>query len=240
MEYALVTASSSGIGYAIAERLLQEGHFCYVNYAHDDRRAESIVKQLLNISKRLKMIKADLSSIEGISILINSIKEDDSMLNHIVLNCGVTDRTPFGEITQERWNYVLDTNVSMPFFLFQGLFDSIEDEGSIVLISSLLGRYPHAMSISYGVSKAALSALCQNLVKVCADRKVRINALEPGFVDTPWQNEKPIEQRLRIEKKIALNRFAQPYEIADMCHSVLHNTYINGALIPLCGGYDMI
>lgn len=236
MDYALVTASTVGIGYAIAERLLQEGYFCYINYAHDDERADLASRQLSEISRNLKLIKADLSCIEGVENIIENI-DSGVKLKHLVLNCGITDRTPFSEITIEKWNNVINTNLTMPFFLMQCLFNLIQEEGSIMLISSILARYPHAMSISYGVSKAALSALCQNMVKIFSAKKIRINALEPGFVDTDWQKDKPSEQRQRVESNIALGRFAEPREIADMCFHVLNNTYINGAAIPLCGGY---
>lgn len=238
MEYALVTASTAGIGYAVAERLLQEGYFCYINYAHDDVRANVASKRLSDISHNYKVIKADLSCIEGVEDLVKNM-DDGAKLSYLVLNCGITDRTPFKEITLENWNNVINTNLTMPFFLLQGLFYYIKEGGSVVLISSILARYPHAASISYGVSKAALNALCQNMVKILAEKKIRINTLEPGFVETNWQKDKPPDQRFRIENKIALGRFAQPHEIADMCYSVLSNTYINGAIIPMCGGYCM-
>lgn len=239
MEYALVTASTAGIGYAIARRLLAEGHFCFLNYAHDDRRAQELRRGLASVRDRFRIVKADLSRIEGADVLIRRVQEEGVKLSHLVLNCGATDRTPFGGITPEAWNRVFDANLTVPFFLLQGLYDSIMKAGSVVMISSLMGRVPHASSISYGVSKAAVSALCRNLVKATADKQIRVNALEPGFVDTPWQKDKPQEQRRRIESKIALGRFAAPEEVADFCYSMLHNTYINGACVPLCGGYDM-
>ena len=239
MEYALITASTSGIGYAIAKKLLTEGCFCYINYAHNEARTFSAAKELSTISDKFKVIRADLSNIDGVNSLVKAIQFESIELDHLVLNCGITDRTPFGEIAQENWNNIINTNLSMPFFVLQGLFDTIAENGSIVMIGSILGSRPHAMSISYGVSKAALSALCQNLVKVMATKKIRINTLEPGFVDTTWQKDKPIEQRLRIENKIALKRFAEPDEIADMCYGILQNSYVNGAVIPMCGGYDM-
>ena len=234
----LVTASTAGIGYAVAERLLQEGYFCYINYAHDDERADSSSRKLSEISHNFKIIKADLSCIEGI---YNVIKEIDSgiKLKYLVLNCGITDKTPFGEITLEQWDKVINTNLTMPFFLMQELYDLMEEDGSIVMISSILGRYPHAMSIGYGVSKSAINALCQNMVKVLSTKKIRINALEPGFVDTSWQKDKPLNLRKSIESKIALGRFATTEEVADICFHVLNNTYMNGAIIPVCGGYCM-
>jgi NAD(P)-dependent dehydrogenase (short-subunit alcohol dehydrogenase family) len=239
MEYALVTASTAGIGFAIAERLLREGFFCYVNYANNDERAASASKKLSLFSENFKVIKANLSSLEGVQKLAKSIGENVK-LKHLVLNCGITDKTPFGDVTLEKWNEVITTNLTMPFFLLQEFFDKLEEESSVVLISSILACHPHAMSISYSVSKAALNSLCQNMVKVFASKKIRINALEPGFVNTDWQKKKTPEHRRRIENNIALSRFAEADEVADMCYSLLKNTYVNGAIVSLCGGYNML
>jgi 3-oxoacyl-[acyl-carrier protein] reductase len=89
------------------------------------------------------------------------------------------------------------------------------------------------------VSKSALSALSLNLVKFLSPAGVRINAVEPGFVDTPWQKEKPLDRRAGIEAKIALGRFADPGEVADICLAVLKNTYLTGTVVPIGGGYGL-
>ena len=102
-----------------------------------------------------------------------------------------------------------------------------------------MASVPHAVSVSYGVSKAALSSLSSNLVKFLAPEGIRINTVEPGFVDTPWQKGKPEEQRLRIEAKTALGRFAKPEEVADICLATLKNTYLTGSIIPVSGGYGL-
>lgn len=120
MEYALVTASTAGIGYAIARRLLAEGHFCFLNYAHDDRRAQELRRGLASVRDRFRIVKADLSRIEGADVLIRRVQEEGVKLSHLVLNCGATDRTPFGGITPEAWNRVFDANLTVPFFLLQG------------------------------------------------------------------------------------------------------------------------
>lgn len=101
-----------------------------------------------------------------------------------------------------------------------------------------MGIHPHAMSISYGVSKAGLHFLTKYLVKYFGDRNITVNAICPGFVDTPWQKNKTLDHRERIEDKIALGRFAEPEEIAQLVNSVLENGYINGSILNIDGGYD--
>ena len=127
--------------------------------------------------------------------------------------------------------------MNMPFMIVKELSAHINDGGNILFIASAMGIHPHATSLPYGVSKAATISLAQNLVKELP--KVRTNCVCPGFVDTDWQLEKPDWLREKISSKIALKRFAKPAEIADMCLSIIENTYMNGAVVTVDGGYDM-
>ena len=100
-----------------------------------------------------------------------------------------------------------------------------------------MGKYPHSLSISYGVSKAGVHMMAKYLVKEFAPRKITVNVIVPGFVDTPWQKDRPAEIRKSIESKVALERFALLEEVADLCMSVIKNGYINGAELVIDGGY---
>ena len=83
-----------------------------------------------------------------------------------------------------------------------------------------------------------MNSLAQALVKEYAERGIRVNSILPGFVDTDWQKTKPSDQRQRICDKVALHRFAEPAEIAEMALSIIKSTYINGALVSVDGGYS--
>lgn len=228
MKYALVTGSTKGIGFAIAKRLIEHDYFVFVN-----GRDTAVLD--LAPDKHL-LITADLSTSRGVDALTDAISQ--YQLDCIVLNAGATCRKELAAITYDDWQTVMDTNVNMPFFLVQRVFDRIADGGSVVFISSAMSLKPHAISLPYGVSKAAVNALAQGLVKEFAPRRIRVNAVCPGFVDTEWQKEKPQWLREKTENKIALKRYASPDEIADICFCVINNSYINGAVVPADGGYD--
>ena len=240
MKTAIVTASTKGIGKAIAMRLLNEGCFVIMNYSSDDQAAvslkEEINEQLYDDSKFI-IIKACLSSMDGLEAYIKKINSTIESIDYLVLNTALTDKTEFENITFENWQRVLDTNVSIPFFTIQKLSHKLTNGAKIVLIGSIMGVYPHAISIAYGVSKAALHFLGKSLVKVFSKRQITINIIAPGFVDTTWQENKDTIIRRRIEDKTALHRFASPIEVADICSSVLRNGYINGSIIIIDGGY---
>jgi NAD(P)-dependent dehydrogenase (short-subunit alcohol dehydrogenase family) len=231
MKRALVTGSTGGIGLAIARKLADAGRFVFTNGRGD--------APLGLPAERHLFVRADLSAIEGVNALADAVLGETDRLDELVLNVGTTCRKGLKEIECADWRNVMDTNVNMPFFLVQRLFDRIADGGSVVFVGSAMGARPHATSIPYGVSKAAVHMLAQSLVKEFAPRGIRVNAIRPGFVDTEWQRRKPADLRERIEGKIALKRFGLPEEIADMCFALLENGYVNGAVVSVDGGYDM-
>lgn len=227
MKYALVTGSTNGIGKAIGDKLEEHGYTVFRN----GRKTNSQYRTY---------IPADLSTLEGVNTLADHLLKRVDKLDVLVLNVGTTCRKPLPEITPNDWNLVMDANVNMPFFLIQRLSGLLAENGSILFISSAMSIWPHAVSLPYGVSKAAVNMLARGLVKEFAGRKIRVNAVCPGFIDTQWQLAKPAWLKEKIEKKTALNRFGTPEEVSDMCISLITNTYINGAIVSIDGGYNMI
>lgn len=234
MKYALVTGATKGIGYAISAALIDAGFFVYMNYAHDDAAAAAILFR----QEQFSLLKADLSTQAGAEHLIDELRATGNLtLDCVVLNTGLTTRKAFADVQYGDWTQVMDANVNIPFFLVQRLQNCIRDHGSIVFIGSDMGIYPHAVSVAYSTSKAAVHMLAQSLVKEFAPRKIRVNAIAPGFVDTEWQKEKPDWLREKIAGKIALGRFASPEEIADSCMFLVRNGYVNGSVLQIDGGY---
>ena len=234
MKYALVTGSTKGIGLAIARKLVDNGFFVYMNYANDDEAAKKVdIKQ-----EKCSIIKADLTNPAGAEILSGEVLYENKVLDCLVLSAGTTCRNPFGKVEYDDWNAVMNSNVNIPFLICQKLFPSINSNGSVVFIGSDMGIYPHAVSGAYSVAKAATHMLARSLVKEFAGRNIRVNAIAPGFIETEWQKEKPEWIRKKIESKIALKRFGTPDEVADACMFLLENSYVNGTVLQIDGGYN--
>lgn len=239
MKFALVTGSTSGIGKQIAIDLLKKGVFVILNYKDNDNIALKTHYELKRKFLRFFIIKKDLSTINRIDRFIKIVKNiTKNKLDYLVLNTGITDKSNFKNITLKNWQKVFNTNVNIPFYLIQNLKSILRINGRIIFIGSILGLYPHGSSISYGVSKGCLPILSKYLVKEFMLKRVTINVISPGFVETRWHKNKSLVRIESIKNKIALKRFANVKEISKVCLSLINNSYINGQNIIIDGGYN--
>ena len=238
-KFALITGGTKGIGKAVAQILAKAGYNLILTYGNDNVAAESVQKELTdNFTNETFILQADITSEKSIDTIDAFLEEKNIRLFSLIFNAGITSRTPFEQIAPEEWERVFYANVHFPVFLLQKLLSKIETGGNVLFTGSLMGVYPHSVSLSYGVTKSAVHALVQNLVKFIAPYKIRVNAIAPGFVDTEWQKTKPAEIRRNIENKIALERFCEPDELAEIYKLIVENSYLNGEIITVSGGYS--
>ena len=223
--YAVVTGSTKGIGKEIAKSLLENGYHVIINYANDDEAYQKFLQENAKYKDKINCIKLNLNSYENALSFCEKVKEITDEIKVLVLNCGITEKSEFGKIDK-----------------FQSLKDLLKKcygGGSrIILLSSVMGKYPHSTSLVYNVSKAGVIALSKSLVKYFAEDGITVNSICPGFIETPYHKDRPLESYERINKKIALHRFGTPKEIASVCMEIINNQYINGASIDVNGGYD--
>lgn len=235
---ALITGGTKGIGRAIAASLAAKGYDLILTYSTDSNAAEELIEEFKHsFSVQIYTLQADSTSAEAITSISNFLVERDIQLDTVVMNAGITCRDPFEKITLTDWERIFFANVHFPVFLLQAIVKRIKTGGSVVFTGSLMGVQPHSLSLAYGVSKSAVHALVKNLVKSLVPYQIRVNAVAPGFVDTQWQKTKPAEIRKNIESKIAVGRFAEPNEIADVFLMLIENNYFNGEIVVVDGGY---
>lgn len=234
----MVTGGTKGLGLAIAEVLLREGYCVTLTYGSDAAGAAACAAALGETygSERVATLRCHLGKPQERAALVAHLKAR-GQLHALIFNAGTTLRKGFTEFTDEEWHEVMDVNLNASVFLLRDLYEEIADDSRIVLVGSLMGVQPHAMSLAYGVSKAAVHALAQNLVKCFADKRTTVNAIAPGFIETDWQREKPQAVRDNICRKVAAHRFAQPEEIASVVELILKNSYLNGSVLEVSGGY---
>ncbi|MGL5317704.1 MAG: SDR family NAD(P)-dependent oxidoreductase [Bacteroidales bacterium] len=236
---ALITGGTKGIGKAVAYRLAKEGYDLLLTYSSDQLAAEACAKEITSIYQaKTVVVKADVTSLDSIATIVAQICETNRKLDAVVLNAGLTYRASFEEMEPDEWRRVFEANVHYPTFLTQKLVDHIQPGASIVFTGSLMGIFPHSVSLAYGVTKSAAHALVVNLVKFLAPYNIRVNGVAPGFVDTEWQKTKPAEIRKSIESKVAAGRFCTPEELTDAYMLMIDNKYMNGEVLVIDGGYS--
>ena len=228
MKTAIVTGGTSGIGLAIVKMLAATGYRVLATYSSNDMEEE-----IANV----ETCRADQSDKESMRAFVAWVKQTAERVDCIVLNAGITLRKGLTDFSDEEWERVVQVNVNAPTFLLRDLYPIIPHDSRIIFIGSEMAVHPHGTSLAYGVTKSAVHALSLNLVKFFEGTGTTVNTIAPGFVETPWQANKPQAIRDSICSKTAIHRFATVDEIADAVRFCIDNAFVNGSVIEVNGGY---
>lgn len=237
MKTAIVTGGSSGIGKGVAKMLLEKGYKVFITYAFDPN-IEEAKKELMTISNHVEFFETDQTIRENTYSFISEVKKRTNHVDCIICNAGITRRSSFTETKDDDWDAMMEVAVNSHYIMIRELFPLIPHNSRIVFTGSAMGLYPHGTVLAYGVTKAAVHALVKNLVKEFEGTGTTTNAIAPGFVETPWQLKKPEEIRQNIYKKTAIHRFASVDEIVDAFKFCIDNSFVNGSIIEVTGGYS--
>ena len=228
MKNAIVTGGTSGIGLGVAKMLVDKGYYVYSTYVGAD-----LDEKIDNFEPH----KVDQTNRKEVYGFIEYVKSKIDHLDCIVCNAGMTIRRPFTEMRDDEWDAMMEVAVNSHYIMLREFFPIIPQGSRVLFTGSQMGIDPHATVLAYGVSKAAVHALCKNLVKEFEGTGTTVNAIVPGFVDTPWQEAKPDEIKQNIYKKTAIHRFASVNEIVDAFSFCIDNPFVNGSMIEVYGGY---
>ena len=228
MKNAIVTGGTSGIGLGVAKMLLGKSYRVFATYVGPD---------FTETSDNFTPLKVDQTQRSEVYGFISEVKAKCNTVDCIVCNAGMSIRKSFTETTDEDWDRQMEVAVNSHYIMIRELFPLIPEDSRIIFTGSQMAVHPHAMVLSYGVTKSAVCALAKNLVKEFEGTGTTVNAIIPGFVATPWQKEKPEEIKQNIYKKTAIHRFASVEEIVDAYRFCIDNPFVNGSLIEVNGGY---
>lgn len=237
----LVTGASRGIGRAIAKLLSNEGYIVIANYNKSEDAAESLKNELIENGKEIEIYKADVSKRDEVEKMVEYIINKYGTIDVLVNNAGIDLVKLFTDVSDEDWNYVINTNLYSTFVTSQSVLKEMINKkaGCIINISSIFGIIGASCESIYSVSKAGIDALTKSLAKELALSNIRVNSIAPGLIDTDMNNDLSEEDIKNIEKEIPLGRIGKTEEVASVVLMLIENEYITGQIIEVNGGWHM-
>ena len=230
MKNILVTGISRGIGKATAQLLVKQGYFVYGIYNTEKEEAEKLKNQL----KNLEIFQCDFSNRKNTEALVQTLRK--VRFSGIVNSAGVVILMNFNSFDVKEWEKTFEINLIAPLLLVQGLKENLEEEASIVNISSTDGLTGGITGIAYSASKAALINLTQSLANILASKKIRVNAIAPGWIGDGMQASQEVLKEAALFNP--LGRVGAYEEIAHTVNFLLSEKsgYINGTTLIVDGG----
>jgi 3-oxoacyl-[acyl-carrier protein] reductase len=239
---AVVTGASKGIGAAIAKHLAAEGASVVVNYASSKAGADKVVNEITAQGGKAVAVQANVAKKSEIERLFAETKKAFGKLDVLVNNAGVYEFLPLEQVTEEHFHKQFDLNVLGLLLTTQEAVKHFSATGSVINISSIAGTAPGPTTSVYSATKAAVNALTQSLAKELGSRKIRVNSLSPGMIETEGLHAGGIagsDFRKKVEAETPLGRIGQPDDIGTVAAFLASSDsgWITGEIFHVAGGY---
>ena len=236
---ALITGASSGLGKHFAKTLAGAGASVILSA----RRVENLEALKNEIGSQAFCIPLDVTSAESIDNLIKEIRSTSGSLDILINNAGVSDPQRFKDLTEESWNYVLETNLNGALRMAKAVTDIfLEDKkgGSIINIASILGIRVGLNLTSYAAAKAGLVQLTKSMALELARSNIRVNAIAPGYILTEINDDFfDTEEGQSYIKSIPMRRLGLESELDGILLLLASDasSFMTGSIIPVDGGH---
>ena len=238
---AIITGGTRGIGYAIAERFVEEGAAVTV-FGSRQETADAAVEKLLAAHPEAKVWgrTCDLASLDAVNEAFAAAAQDMGGLDTVVNNAGISQSTPLLDYTAEDWKKVMDLNVTAVFngcFAAAKLMEEAGRGGTITTTSSMVSKYGQPSGVGYPTSKYAVNGMVQSLSRELAPKGIRVNAVAPGITKTDMVAALPDEMIKPLIATIPLGRIGEPEDVANAFVFLASemSSYVTGAIIPVDG-----
>ena len=227
----LISGGNRGIGYAIAEEFIAQGHRVAVTARSGEGPAGSMT------------VRADVTDHASVDAAFAEVEAELGAVEVVVANAGITKDTLLMRMTADDFDDVVDTNLGGSFRLVKRASKGMlkAKYGRIVLISSVVGLYGSAGQVNYAASKSGLVGMARSITRELGGRGITANVVAPGFIETDMTAELPEATQADYKKSIPAGRFATANEVAKVVAWIASDdaAYISGAVIPVDGGLGM-
>lgn len=212
----LITGGSQGIGKEIAKQFARRGAILALNnLARSEEDLKAVKAEFEAQGTKCEYFVADVSNFDDCQKMGKEIQEKLGRLDVLVNNAGITKDRTLAKMTPEEWNAVINVNLNSAFNVTKGVLDLlIKNQGNIVNVSSIVGLRGNFGQTNYSASKAGLLGFTRSLAKEVGKHGVRVNAIAPGFIETPMTKDLPLLVREQVKMITALGRFGKPEEVA--------------------------
>lgn len=233
---AVVTGGASGIGLATTKKLLSEGANVVIL---DLKMDEEIINSL---GENVLYLKCDVSDEENVKNCIEEIIKKFNHIDYLVANAGIGgSASKPHEVSMDEWNKVISVNQTGIFLLNKYVINEMlkSGKGAVVNTSSMYGLVGSTTSFAYSASKGAINQMTRSLALTYARDNIRVNAIAPGYVDTPILSMVPDNIKEAMGNELPIGRLGKDTEIANLICYLLSDdaSFITGAIIPIDGGF---
>ena len=239
---ALITGGDSGIGLATAKRLVADGAYVFIT----GRRKRELDAAVAQIGRNVSAIEGDVSKRADLDRLFATVKERKGRVDILFANAGTAQHAPLGAVSEEMFDRTFGVNVKGTLFTVQNALPLLPDGASIILNSSIVGSKGFADNSVYSATKAALRSFARSWTTDLQHRKIRVNVVSPGLIDTPGLHD--LEQTdseglsARFRDVVPLGRIGRPDDVAGAVAFLASDdsSYVSGIELFIDGGVAQI
>ena len=233
----LVTGSSGGIGRAIALAVAQAGYEIVAHYNNGKEKAENLKAEIESLGGKCSLLQFNISDRADCTVKLEKWSEENGAFWGIILNAGIARDDVFPALTDEKWDSVIHTNLDGFYNVLKPLVMPLcrKKRGRIITIASVSGIIGNRGQVNYSASKAGIIGATKALATELASRKITVNCIAPGLIETDMVKELPLEQMLST---IPMGRAGKPEEVASLAVYLLGEGagYITRQVISVNGG----
>ena len=234
----LVTGASRGIGAATAIRLAQGENFVAVHYHQNKHAADSVVSEIQNAGGRASTLQFDISNRQQTKEVLEAEIENNGAYYGVVCNAGIASDGAFPALLEEQWDSVVHTNLDGFYNVLQPLvmpMIRLRQGGRIVTLSSVSGLIGNRGQVNYSAAKAGIIGATKALATELAKRKITVNCVAPGVIQTEMTQNVPVDQ---AKQMVPLGRFGEPEEVAAAIAFLMSDdaSYVTRQVISVNGG----
>jgi NAD(P)-dependent dehydrogenase (short-subunit alcohol dehydrogenase family) len=235
---AVITAATSGMALATAKLFVEEGAYVFIT----GRRQEKLDDAVKAIGRNVTGVQGDAANLADLDRLYETVKKEKGYIDVLFASAGQGGREMLGSVTEEQFDTIFGLNVRGTLFTVQKALPLFRDGGSIVMNGSIASvKGMPGMSV-YGASKAALRSFARTWLVELKDRKIRVNVMSPGPIDTPAMENMPPEMKEQFRSMIPRKELGRPEEIATAVLFLASDdsSFVNGSELSVDGGLAQI